>query len=138
MRATRISEIIRIDNRGRVIIPASIREAFGLREEAYVMLMADLESQEVKFIPFADPDAKLFEVKLSLTDVRGALAKAAMKMAELGVDLLSTQSRTLQRGKSAEWHAIVDLSKCKLTLGELKRKLVEEGAAKHVEIKQFG
>ena len=133
----RISEIVRVDSRGRILIPSAVRSSLGLREESYVMLIADLESQEIRLIPFADPGADLYELKITFNDFPGALAKAASKLAELGVDLLSTQSRTLYRGKLAEWYALVDLSKCRVKVEKLKDRLVKEGAAKAVEIKRL-
>ncbi len=133
----RISEIVRVDSRGRILIPSSVRSALTLREEAYVMLIADLDSREIRLIPFADPEAKLYEFRIILDDVPGALAKAATKLAEMGVDLLSTQSRTIYRGRVAEWLALVDLSKCKVKPSSLKDKLVREGVAKRVEIRQL-
>jgi len=137
VKALRISEITQIDSRGRVLIPKSIRETLGLQNGMHVMFIADLEKREIKILPFADPNAKLLEINVTLTDKPGALAKIASTMAKWGVDLLSTQSRTLQRGKSAEWNTIVDVSNCKLRIEELKQKLVKEGEAKNVEIKGF-
>jgi AbrB family looped-hinge helix DNA binding protein len=133
----RLSEIVRVDSRGRILIPSAVRNSLGLREESYVMLIADIESQEIRLIPFADPGAALYELKITFDDFPGALAKAALKLAELGVDLLSTQSRTLYRGKLAEWHALVDLSRCKVKIEKLRDKLVRNGVVKAVEIKRL-
>ncbi|KYH38691.1 MAG: hypothetical protein AYL30_003350 [Candidatus Hecatellales archaeon B24] len=133
----RISEIARIDSRGRILIPSSVRSTLGLREEAYVMLIADLESREIRLIPFADPEAQLYELRILMNDIPGALAKAATKLAEIGVDLLSTQSRTIYRGRLAEWYAVVDLSKCKVKAEALEAKLTGEGVARKVEVKKL-
>ncbi|RLI29416.1 AbrB family transcriptional regulator [Candidatus Bathyarchaeota archaeon] len=131
----KISEIVRVDSRGRILIPSSVRSALALREQAYVMLIADLESREVRLIPFADPEAKLYELRITIDDAPGALAKAALKLAELGVDLLSTQSRTLYRRKMAEWFIVADLSKCKVKPVKLEKYLKEEGVASRVEVR---
>jgi AbrB family looped-hinge helix DNA binding protein len=133
----RISEIARIDSRGRILIPSSVRNTLALREEAYVMLIADLESREIRLIPFADPEAQLYELRILIDDIPGALAKAATKLAETGVDLLSTQSRTIHRGRLAEWYAVVDLSKCKVKPEELEVKLTGEGVARKVEVRRL-
>jgi len=103
----------------------------------YVILIADLDEKEVRIVPFADPEAKLVEFHITFADVPGALAKAADVLARQGVDLLSSESRTLRRGESAEWIVIADVSKCKCKLEELERKVVEEGAAKEVESRSF-
>jgi hypothetical protein len=51
--------------------------------------------------------------------------------------LLSSESRTLRRGESAEWIVVADVSKCKCKLEELEWKAVEEGAAKEVKFRSF-
>jgi AbrB family looped-hinge helix DNA binding protein len=133
----RMTEIVRIDSRGRVTMPSSIRDAVRLSEGMYVILIADLDEKEVRIVPFADPEAKLVEFRITFADVPGTLAKAADVLARQGVDLLSSESRTLRRGESAEWIVIADVSKCKCKLGELERKVVEEGAAKEVRFRSF-
>ena len=133
----RMSEIVRIDSRGRVTMPSSIREAVRLSEGMYVMLVAHLDKKEVRIVPFADPEAKLIEFRITFADVPGALAKAADVLAKQGVDLLSSESRTLRRGQSAEWIIIADVSKCRCKLVKLQRQVVEEGAAKEVKLRSF-
>jgi AbrB family looped-hinge helix DNA binding protein len=57
----RMTEIVRIDSRGRVTMPSAIRDAVRLSEGMYVILIADLDEKEVRIVPFADPEAKLVE-----------------------------------------------------------------------------
>jgi len=133
----RMSEIVRIDSRGRVTMPSSIRDAVRLSEGMYVMLIADLDNKQVRIVPFADPEAQLVEFRITFLDVPGALARAAAVLAEQGVDLLSTESRTLRRGETAEWSAITDVSKSKCKMEELREKILREGAAKDVEFRSF-
>ena len=133
----RMSEIVRIDGRGRVVMPSTIRDALGLREGMYVMLLADLERKDVRIVPFADPEAKLVELQITLKDVPGALARVAAVLASNRVDLLSTESRTLKRGESAEWYAIADISKCECKLEELRSRIKREGAATEANLQNF-
>ena len=133
----RMTEIVRIDSRGRITMPSSLREAVKLSEGMYVMLIADLDEKEVRIVPFADPEAKLIELCITFSDMPGALAKAANILAGQGVDLLSSESRTLRRGKSAEWVVVADVSRCKCKLEELEQKIVEEGAAKEVKFRSY-
>lgn len=135
--AMRLTELVRMDSKGRIIVPMTYRNSFDLREGMYLMLIADTEAHEIKIIPFADPSAKLVEIHVQLDDVPGALAKVATILAEKNVDLLSTQSRTLHRGQTAEWNTIADVSKCKLKLSELKDTILAHGAAKAVKIRPY-
>ncbi len=113
----RVVEIVRVDARGRITMPTSLRETIGIAEGMHVMLIGDLEKLEVRLLPFADPEADLYELHITLTDKPGSLAEMAAFLAENKIDLLSSQSRTLRRGKSAEWFLIVDMSK---SINELK------------------
>lgn len=133
----RMAEIVRIDSRGRITLPASLREGLKLSEGMYVMLMADLDKREVRIAPFAHPEARLIEVKIVFSDVPGALADVAETLARERVDLLSSESRTLRRGKSAEWVIIADVSNCKCKMEELKDKLMEEGVTEQVKFRSF-
>jgi bifunctional DNA-binding transcriptional regulator/antitoxin component of YhaV-PrlF toxin-antitoxin module len=133
----RMTEIVRIDSRGRITMPSHLREAARLSEGMYVMLVADLDEKEVRIVPFADPEAKLVEFRIAFSDMPGALAKAANILARMGVDLLSSESRTLRRGKSAEWIVVADVSRCKCNLEELEQQLIAGGAAKEVKSRSY-
>src|SRR4030065_1054244 len=133
----RMTEVVRVDSRGRVTMPSSIRDAVRLSEGMYVILVADLDKREVRIVPFADPEAKLVEFRVTFADIPGALAKAADALAKQGVDLLSSESRTLRRGESAEWIVVADVSRCKCKLKELEQKIVEAGAAKEEKFRRF-
>jgi len=133
----RMSEVIRIDAKGRVTVPMPIREAVGVREGMYVMLLADPDRKEILVVPFADPEAKLVEFRVKILDIPGALARIAKVLADAKVDLLSSESRTLRRGELAEWFAIADVSKCTCDLKEIQRKIVKNGAAKSVEMQEI-
>jgi len=133
----RMTEIVKVDSRGRVTMPSSIREAVMLSEGMYVMLVADLDNKEIRIVPFADPQAKLVEFNITFGDAPGALAKTADILASHAVDLLSSESRTLRRGKSAEWYVIADVSKCKCQLEDLEQRLLKEGVAREVKYRSF-
>ena len=133
----RMTEIVRVDSRGRITMPSSIREAVRLSEGMYVMLIADLDAKDIRITPFADPEAKLVELSIAFSDIPGALAKAANILAKEGVDLLSSESRTLRRGRSAEWVVVADVSRCKCTLEELEQKIVAEGTAEEVNFRSY-
>ena len=132
-----MTEIVRVDSRGRITMPSSIREAIRLSEGMYVMLIADLDKKELRITPFADPEAKLVELSIRFNDVPGALAKAASTLANQGVDLLSSESRTLRRGKSAEWIVIADVSRCKCSLNDLEQKIIAESTAEEVLFRNY-
>ena len=133
----RVVEIVRVDTRGRITMPATLRDSMGITEGMHIMLIGDLEKYEIRILPFADPEAELFEIHVTLTDRPGALAKIASMFADNGFDLLTSQSRTLRRGRSAEWFSVVDISKSKIDLETLSRKIRNSDAAEEVEYKKI-
>ncbi|MHA1461505.1 MAG: ACT domain-containing protein [Candidatus Heimdallarchaeota archaeon] len=133
----RVIEIVRVDARGRITMPTSLRETIGIAEGMHVMLIGDLENYEIRILPFADPEADLYELHITLTDKPGSLAEMAAYLAENKVDLLSSQSRTLRRGKSAEWFLIVDISKSRNDLKSICDTISATDAAEKAVFKKF-
>jgi prephenate dehydratase len=109
----------------------------GIEKGMYVMINADAEKREILISPFADPKAKLAKFRIQMSDVPGSLAKIAKILADAGIDLLASESRTIKRGELAEWHVIADISKRTCEIEELKDKLIEEGGARSVEFEEF-
>ena len=133
----RVVEIVRVDTRGRITMPTSLRETIGIAEGMHVMLIGDLEKHEIRVLPFADPEANLYEMHITLTDKIGALAEVATLLVENKIDLLSSQSRTLRRGKSAEWFLIVDISKSSEELKNVCDTIAASDAAEKATYKKF-
>jgi len=133
----RMVEILKLDTKGRVSLPVRLRESLGLREGMYIMAIADLETRDLRLRAFADPEAKLLQLRIGLADVPGSLARVAKVLADANIDLLSTESATLERGQRAEWRAIADASKCRVPLTELKSIILQDGAAKTVEVEEL-
>ncbi|MHA1156151.1 MAG: ACT domain-containing protein [Candidatus Heimdallarchaeota archaeon] len=133
----RVIEIVRVDARGRITMPTSLRETIGIAEGMHVMLIGDLENYEIRILPFADPEADLYELHITLTDKPGSLAEMAAYLAENKVDLLSSQSRTLRRGKPAEWFLIVDISKSRNDLKSICDTISATDAAEKAVFKKF-
>jgi len=128
-----LSEIVRIDDRFRIVIPKTIRESLGLVQGMYLLLHTDPRSREIRVIPFSDPKAKTIKIKITMKDFPGSLAKIANTLAELKIDLLLGESRIIQRKKIAQWFVIADLSNCDESLETIKQVLLEKGEAKDVE-----
>lgn len=132
-----MTSIIRLDTRGRLVVPREFREPLGLREGDRVLLSLDQDSGTLSVSPIADEKKKLAKFEIIFGDAPRALASVADYLADENVDLIMTQSRSTDRGKSARWEVIADVSACKKTFAQMKKDLVSSGAASGVTIEKY-
>lgn len=102
--------IVKLDSKGRVLVPFHIREYLNLKDGAEFIIVNN-EKKELKILPLIKGETA--EIRILMSDSPGSLAKIVDKLAEAGVDILMSQSKTIERGELAEYHAIADISKCK-------------------------
>lgn len=131
------TQIVKIDERGRILIPLYARDALSVRPETPLLFMVDHEQKNIVLTPITE-NVKLASIKVTLPDVPGALAKAAQFIAEKQVDLIMSESRTLARGKTAEWTAVADLSQTKLTPKKIAEQMVKRGIATKAYVRKIG
>ena len=129
--------LAKLDERGRVIIPASFREALGLKEGSNVLLRIDEKNNLLLILPFASDVDEIAKIELTMGDAPGTLARILALLVSENLDLIRSESTAQERGRSAEWNAIVDISKCKRSLPEIRRKLMKEKLAREVKIERL-
>ena len=130
------SSVARIDEKGRLIVPAAYREVLNLKENSNVLLTLDTSKNALVLLPFASAGDELYRVTVALSDAPGSLSRLLLLLAKSGADLVQSESIASDRGRSAEWRATVDLSKCKAKPSAIKELLLKEKVAAKVEIAQ--
>ncbi len=130
-------EFVRMDSKGRIFVPSRIRSLLNLREGMSFMMIADAERHEIRLIPLADERAQIFRLTVLMDDVVGALSRVVGVVAEEGVDLLMTQSRTIRRGELAEWVAVADFSSVRSGVEGVVEKLRSLPIVKGVEVERL-
>ena len=129
----RHSNIMKMDSKGRLLIPVHIRKQLDTSEGTEVMLISDDETNEIKIIPLIKD--KNAELKFLLTGIPDSLAMVANMLANHNINILMSESRTLIRGKMAEWNVIVDTSSTNNgNLERLKDELKTSRFIKNIEI----
>ena len=108
----------KLDSKGRLLIPFHIREILNLDSNTEFVIMNN-GKRELKILPLIH--GVTAELNVVMDDAPGSLAKAADTLGKRHVDIIISQSRTVEKGKRAEWHVIVDISSCKNF-----RKVVDE------------
>lgn len=129
--------IMKIDSKGRLTIPAYIREELGMKEGSYAAVRINRDERSVVVSLFAGAQARLAELRLIIPDRPGALARAAKALSEFNIDLLSSNSRTLKKGELAEWVVVADISQVKMGMEEVKKRLIIDKTAISVEMKEL-
>ncbi len=133
-----VYDFVVMDSKSRVTIPLKIRKVLGLREGMKLLLIANSSKKELRIIPLLELQAKVYRLRIVMSDRPGVLARAASLLAEEGVDLIMTESRTIRRGEIAEWVIVADLSNCQLDVSALVERIRGLDFVKSVEITQMG
>ncbi len=123
---------IKVDSKGRIIIPNSFREALGIKFGENIEAHLDKENERILLFPI---EKKTKKIVLAFGDEPGSLAKAAQILSKNNVDLVYTSSRSLKRGKEAEWEIIADFSKTDLE--KLKADLKREKSIRSIRFKSL-
>ncbi len=106
----KFKELVRVDSKGRITIPLSIREALGIREGMNILLFADLDEKKIFLSPIPDR-AKLVEINITVEDRPGVVAEISKTLADNGIDIVALKCVVIKRGEIGECSFIVDLSK---------------------------
>ena len=107
-----MNSVIRLDTRGRLVIPNEFRETLNLKEGDEVLMSLDTKTDTLIISPIYGEPKDLVRMEIEFGDTPGCLAKIAKKIAEMKIDLVMTESKSSQRGKKARWDIIADISKC--------------------------
>jgi len=126
------SNIVRLDSKGRILIPVHIRNMINAEEGTEAVIIPDKNSSHMKILPLIN--GKTAEIKLLLKDLPGSLAGIANILSEHDIDIILSESRTLARGKLAEWNVIVDTSNFNDGFETLKKRLLSSETVENVEV----
>jgi AbrB family looped-hinge helix DNA binding protein len=129
------TEILKIDSRGRIVIPRSMRKALGLKENSHIMLISDSDENELRIIPLPfSEDQTFMRIKIIIADTPGALSQVSKVFGELGLSLLYGQTVVIKKGKTAEWSVISPIPE--MPVDDFEKILIEKGNAIKVVVEK--
>lgn len=129
-----MNSIVRLDTRGRLVLPNEFRESLNLKEGDEVIVSLDRKTDTLTINPIYGKPTDLVKMEIEFGDTPGCLAKIAKKIADLKIDLIMTESKSSQRGKKARWDVIADISKTKKSLNQIKQTLSQSGFVESASI----
>ncbi len=111
--------IVKLDSKGRLLVPFHIRQHIGL-DKNIELLVVNNGTKELKLFPLIPGNSARIEVLMK--DLPGSLASVMNMVSGNGVDILMSESKTVEKGKIASWSAIVDVTGCS-DVAKLKKEL---------------
>ena len=129
-----MNAIVRLDTRGRLVIPNEFREILGLKAGDEVLLSLDTKTDMLTITPIYEKPTSLVKMEIEFGDTPGCLAKIAKKIADMHIDLVMTESKSSQRGRKARWDIIADISKCSRSISQIRQSLLQSGFVDSIRI----
>ncbi|MGQ9595947.1 MAG: ACT domain-containing protein [Thermoproteota archaeon] len=102
--------LLKIDDRGRILIPQAVRDMMGLRPLSETVGTYDSDRNLFMLMPIRQ-EGNFVRITFKISDRPGSLAKVANSLASLGINLVATSSTTIIPAKLAEWEIIADVNR---------------------------
>jgi AbrB family looped-hinge helix DNA binding protein len=99
--------IVRVDSKGRILIPVNFRNQMGVEEGTEMIIVPDQDNGHLKILPIAKNSSA--EIRLQVLDSLGSLASIADALNANEFNIILSESRRMGAGL-AEWRLLVDLS----------------------------
>ena len=131
----RNTNIAKLDSKGRLLIPSHIRRFLNVGDGTEVIILPENDKAEVRILPLVRD--KTAEFRITMADSPGSLALIAEILAKYNINVLMSKSRSVVKGKVAQWDLIVDTSGCNGKLEKMRSTLLDSNMIKNLEILQI-
>jgi looped-hinge helix DNA binding domain, AbrB family len=135
--STRLTGLVKVDSKGRITIPQTIRESLGIEAGMLVAMLADTEKKEIIVSPIMAENAKVIQIEVTMQDRPGALAKVTSKLSDLRVDIIANRCTSITRREEGECTFIVDISQSSTDVEGIRKALEGLDVVTQVMIRQF-
>lgn len=116
-----MESVVKLDSKGRILIPVSFRKKLGISSETELVLMHSEKKKEVRMMPLSDQTAAKCTVLLSNSP--GSLTNVMEVLDMLNVGVLMSESRNLMGNGTSEWTFVLDTSKSKEQIKDIESRL---------------
>ena len=127
-----MQNLIKIDSKGRILIPASVRKKLDIRVDSELVLIPGKDGKGVSMMPISDRNAA--KCKVEISDSMRGLSNVMEVMDLLNVGVLMSQSSNLTGNGTSEWTFILDTSKSESDIQKLEERLSALSCVKSVSV----
>ncbi len=133
----RVSEIVKVDSKGRITIPQTMREALGIEPGMIMAIIADFEKREIIVSPITGKGEMIYELDLYLVDKPGSLASVTEVLARHKADIVASKCTSIARGEEAGCTIVIDMSIADTDVETIRRELEDLDVVIQVRVKKF-
>ncbi|GBF09346.1 hypothetical protein apy_10710 [Aeropyrum pernix] len=133
----RLSALVKVDSKGRVTIPQSIRSALGIEPGMVVLLIGDVDKRELIATPITSRSESIYVIDATLRDRPGALAAVTEVLARHKIDIVASKCASIVRGEEGGCTIIADFSRADIDPEDLKRELERLDVVFHVIMRRL-
>lgn len=116
-----MESLVKLDSKGRVLIPISYRKKLGISSDTELVLMHGERNNEVRIMPLSDQTTAKCTVLMS--NGLGSLTNVMEVLDMLNVGVIMSESRNLMGNGTSEWTFVLDTSKSDGQKKDIKSRL---------------
>jgi len=117
----------------KIEFPEEVFKALDLEEYEYVLIETDPDEKESVISPLAAKGSDLVEMNLVLKNKPGTMAKVDLLLGENLINILYNEGEMIDENRSSAVR-LVDISKSKLTVDDIKKHLKDLDAVEEFEV----
>ena len=133
----KVSALVKVDSKGRVTIPQTIRDLMGIEPGMLMAVIADIEKKEIAVSPIYSSGRSIYEINLDLKDRPGAIASVTSLLARHNVNIIATRCTTIMRGEEGNCIIVADFSMASEDVEVIRRQLEDLEMVIQVNLKKF-
>jgi len=124
-----MESVVKVDSKGRVLLPINIREGLGIKPDTELVLVPGKVG--INIMPVSN--GCMAKCTILMSNSPGDLSSVMNVLETLNVGVVMSQSRNFIVNGTSEWKFILDTSKTSAELSSLENKLSSLNVVKSVK-----
>ncbi len=131
--SSRASQFTTINSKNRITLPEKICDTLDIKEGTRFLVIADKQKSKITLYPIILGEEKFAELYMKLRNFPGVLGEVATELGKMNINIESIAVPPSFE-EISDFHAIINLSECKIPIVEVEEKLRKLESTLEVEI----